>query len=107
MNLLSNAFDAVHRPDEPAEYEPLVSVITRKLDDEVQIEIRDNGPGISPDIADRVFKPFFTTKPAGSGTGLGLSLSYDIIVQAYGGSLTFNSSPEKGTGFVVCLPSTR
>ncbi|WP_373521954.1 sensor histidine kinase, partial [Aquiflexum sp.] len=69
----------------------------------VQISISDNGPGIPPEIKDKIFQPFFTTKPTGQGTGLGLSLSYDIV-KAHGGQLTVNSEEEKGSEFIIILP---
>ena len=71
----------------------------------VAIVVSDNGPGIPAAIRDRVFEPFFTTKPAGSGTGLGLSLSYDIVVKGHGGTLTVESDDGEGASFVIGLPA--
>ncbi|MEP7323301.1 MAG: HAMP domain-containing sensor histidine kinase, partial [Saprospiraceae bacterium] len=71
-------------------YEPTVSVSTKKLENKVEIRVSDNGSGIPDDIKDKIFQPFFTTKPSGQGTGLGLSLAYDII-KAHGGSITINT----------------
>ena len=106
LNLLENAFyalrekAAVSGPD----YEPTIGVSTRRLEDSVQIHISDNGPGIARDLHGKVFEPFYTTKPAGSGTGLGLWLSYDIITQGHGGMLHVESEPGKLTTFVISLP---
>ena len=77
---------------------------TRDLSEAVEIRVRDNGTGISATVRDRIFEPFFTTKPAGEGTGLGLSLSYDIVVQQHGGRLTVESEPGAFSEFVVTLP---
>ena len=99
LNVLSNAFDALQRmPD------PLVRIKTKRKADSVHIQFSDNGPGIKPDIMDDIFDPFFTTKPAGEGTGLGLSLSYDIITQGHGGTLTTGMSELGGATFVIELP---
>ena len=68
-------------------YEPEVRITTRKIEDNVEIKISDNGPGIPPAIRERIFEPFFTTKPTGEGTGLGLSLSYNIVTQGHNGTL--------------------
>ncbi len=88
------------------EYHPRVTVSTRRRGDRVEIVIEDNGPGIPPQVRERIFEPFFTTKPTGSGTGLGLSLSYDIVTQGHGGELEVMSERGQGAGFVVRLPST-
>ncbi|WP_456425609.1 tetratricopeptide repeat protein [Rhodocaloribacter sp.] len=106
LNLLGNAFDAVHEHAARSNgvYAPKVIVSTRRLGDHVEIRVADNGPGIAPEVRDRIFEPFFTTKPTGSGTGLGLSLSYDIVTQGHGGTLTVESTPGKGATFVVTLP---
>ena len=87
------------------EYEPKISVSTQREGEQVEIRITDNGPGIANDVKDKVFEPFFTTKPAGSGTGLGLSLSYDIIVKGHSGNLTVESEEGQGATFVISLPS--
>jgi two-component system NtrC family sensor kinase len=75
------------------------------LEDAVEIRISDNGPGITPELRDKIFEPFFTTKPTGSGTGLGLSLSYDIITQGHGGALTLENEEEEGATFIITLPN--
>jgi signal transduction histidine kinase len=89
------------------EYRPTVTISTSSLKPPsgglgVKISVKDNGPGIPSEIKDKIFQPFFTTKPTGSGTGLGLSLSYDIV-KAHGGSLDFNSELGKGTQFIISL----
>jgi len=108
LNLFSNAFYAVrqHQRQRPAEvaYVPTVSVSTRRRDELVEIRVRDNGLGIPEAVRDKIFQPFFTTKPAGEGTGLGLSLSYDIVTKGHGGTLTVLSQEEKFTEFLVSLP---
>jgi signal transduction histidine kinase len=107
LNLLSNAFDAVHEHvlKINGEYAPLVTVSTRQVDGHVEIRVSDNGPGIPEEIQGRIFEPFFTTKPTGSGTGLGLSLSYDIVTQGHGGRLTIESQEGQGATFIITLPS--
>jgi signal transduction histidine kinase len=106
LNLLGNAFDAIRERTarNNGAYAPKVIVSTRRLGDHVEIRVTDNGPGIAPEVRDRIFEPFFTTKPTGSGTGLGLSLSYDIVTQRHGGTLTVESEPGAGAAFVVTLP---
>jgi signal transduction histidine kinase len=85
-------------------YSPALVVSTkRSTNDEIRITITDNGPGIPDDIKDKIFQPFFTTKPTGQGTGLGLSLSYDIV-KAHGGELNCSSTTENGTKFIIKLP---
>jgi signal transduction histidine kinase len=71
------------------------------------ITVTDNGPGIPKDIKDKIFQPFFTTKPTGKGTGLGLSLAYDIITQGHGGALELKTKPGKGTAFLIYIPITK
>ena len=73
-------------------------------ENQIRITIRDNGPGIPQDVLDKIFNPFFTTKPAGEGTGLGLSLSYNIITKGHGGELKVNTKPGKFTEFIIKLP---
>lgn len=102
LNVLTNAFDALHEADTGRE--PVVSVTTRSGEKHVEITIADNGPGIPADVQARIFEPFFTTKPTGSGTGLGLSLAYDIVSKGHGGSLEVISSGDGGAAFVVKLP---
>jgi two-component system NtrC family sensor kinase len=83
--------------------EPIVSICTKKTDNHVIITVSDNGNGIPPNIADKIFQPFFATKPTGQGTGLGLSLSYDII-KAHGGEIKVESKEGEGTPFIIQLP---
>ena len=98
MNVLSNAFDAVQQQGEPK-----VTVTTRQVEGFVEIEIKDNGPGVDDAIQEKIFEPFYTTKPTGSGIGLGLSLAYDIVTHGYGGSLVL-SNREEGASFLIRLP---
>ena len=81
-----------------------MTVETEACDGCVRVRVRDNGPGIPEAVGDRVFEPFFTTRPTGEGTGLGLSLAYDTIVQGHGGALWFETTPGVGTAFVADLP---
>jgi signal transduction histidine kinase len=106
LNLINNAFYAITEKKKinPENFEPLVSVSTKKTEDKVSISVKDNGNGIPQQIADKIFQPFFTTKPAGQGTGLGLSLSYDII-KAHGGELQMQTMEGKGTVFTILLPN--
>ena len=87
-------------------FKPTLKVSTRDLGDAVEINIRDNGVGISPEIKDKLFQPFFTTKPTGEGTGLGLSISYDIVIQEHGGTISVDSQIGEFTEFTVRLPRT-
>jgi len=87
-----------------AEYKPTIEVSTSTKKGIVQIQVKDNGIGIPDDIKDKIMQPFFTTKPTGEGTGLGLSLSYDIIVKAHGGTIDLNSTEGEGSEFIVTLP---
>ena len=116
LNLITNAFYAVSHPLPPKggpDYEPIVSVSTKKTippsggrgteGSTVEIRIKDNGPGIPRDVVDKIFQPFFTTKPTGQGTGLGLSLSYDIV-KAHGGELKVETKVGEGTTFIIQLP---
>src|SRR5215203_4469542 len=105
LNLITNAFYAVadKKKQEPNGYEPLVTVSTKKLEGKVEIKVSDNGNGIPQKALDKIFQPFFTTKPTGLGTGLGLSLSYDII-KAHGGEIRVETKDGEGTGFIIQLP---
>jgi two-component system, NtrC family, sensor kinase len=122
LNLITNAFYAVSAPKPPKgglPYEPTVTISTRKIShtpppsnthrigdlggDIVEISVRDNGSGIPQSILDKIFQPFFTTKPTGQGTGLGLSLSYDIV-KAHGGELKVETKEGEGTEFIISLP---
>lgn len=106
LNLVTNAFYAVNLKKNEAggSYDPLVKIQTRKAGGRVEIRVTDNGPGIPDVIRDKIFQPFFTTKPTGQGTGLGLSLSYDIIIKGHGGALQVESVPEQGASFIITLP---
>jgi len=99
LNLLNNAFDAVRGVDEAA-----VTVATRKLDDAVEISVSDNGPGIPEALREKIFEPFFTTKATGEGTGLGLSLSHDIITKGHGGEFSVTNSESGGASFLIRIP---
>jgi signal transduction histidine kinase len=111
LNLISNAFYAVNErknavetlPAKSLPYQPKVIVSTKKSEKGVEISIQDNGSGIPDSIKDKIFQPFFTTKPAGQGTGLGLSLAYDIVTKGHGGTLNVRSKVGQGTEFVIHL----
>jgi GAF domain-containing protein len=106
LNLISNGvYAAMKRKAEMRDgYEPTLAAATRDLGDRVEIRIRDNGGGIPPGVKEKIFNPFFTTKPPGEGTGLGLSLSYDIVVKQHGGSIEVDTQPGEFTEFRVILP---
>jgi two-component system, NtrC family, sensor kinase len=107
LNLINNAFYAVNEKKKtPNEnYKPEVSVQTKKLNDKVEIKVADNGTGIPQKVVDKIFQPFFTTKPTGEGTGLGLSLSYDNI-KAHGGEIKVETKECEGSEFIILLPIT-
>ncbi|GAA4405197.1 hypothetical protein GCM10023187_23380 [Nibrella viscosa] len=110
LNLYNNAFYAVQerarsRGLGAGEYQPQVSVSTQAENGKVELRVSDNGTGIPADIVPKIFQPFFTTKPAGQGTGLGLSLSYDIITNGHGGTITLDTQEGKGTTVSICLPA--
>ena len=107
LNLFSNAFYAVQQRQQAnghTRYEPTVHVSTQQVGPQVEIRVSDNGTGMSAAVQAKIFQPFFTTKPIGEGTGLGLSLSHDIIAQGYGGTLSMESREGQGTTFSVALP---
>jgi signal transduction histidine kinase len=107
LNLISNGFYAATKRkalEGGNGFEPTLAAATRNLGDSVEITIRDNGTGIPPELRDKIFNPFFTTKPAGEGTGLGLSLSYDIVVKQHAGSIAVDSEPGNFTEFRIVLP---
>ena len=111
LNLITNAFYAVNEKTLSAvatptavKYEPTVSISTKKVQEKVEIKVADNGNGISQKILDKIFQPFFTTKPTGQGTGLGLSLSYDIV-KAHGGELKVETKEMEGTIFIIQIPT--
>ena len=100
LNLINNAFQAVKVVENP-----LVTVASKQDVKNVKITVSDNGAGIPDDIKDKIFQPFFTTKPTGEGTGLGLSMSYDIVTKGHGGTLSLSSNNGKGTEFSILLPT--
>ena len=106
VNMINNAFYAVSekRKQNIPGYEPTVTISTRKLKGYIELRIADNGIGISQKVIDKIFQPFFTTKPTGQGTGLGLSLTYDIV-KAHGGEISVQSNEGEGSTFVIQLPS--
>jgi signal transduction histidine kinase len=107
LNLFTNAFYAVRQRQlataEPG-YAPTVRVSTARAGDEVVVRVRDNGTGIAEEVQQKIFQPFFTTKPSGEGTGLGLSLSYDLVVKGHGGTLEVDSEEGSYTEFTMRLP---
>ncbi len=115
LNLINNAFYAVDEKNkqQPEGYEPAVSVSTKKINDKVEIKVNDNGNGIPQKVLDKIFQPFFTTKPTGQGTGLGLSLSYDIIkahggeIKVHGGEIKVETKESEGSEFMIWLPSKK
>ena len=108
LNLLTNAFYAVSekKKQDINGYQPTVGLETRHKKDSVQVVVTDNGNGIPQQVVDKIFQPFFTTKPTGQGTGLGLSMSYDIITKAHNGRLEVTTKETKGTEFTITLPKT-
>jgi signal transduction histidine kinase len=107
LNLINNAFYAVkerQKKEQYSGYKPLVTLTTSKQGDQVVIEVADNGTGMTEQVKEKIFQPFFTTKPTGEGTGLGLSLSYDIV-KAHGGELRVESTQVQGTTFSILLPA--
>ena len=105
MNLITNAFYAVNEKKKSAteNYEPTVAVSTKIINDKLEIKVTDNGNGIPQKVLDKIFQPFFTTKPTGQGTGLGLSLAYDIV-KAHGGELKVETKEGEGSEFIIQLP---
>jgi GAF domain-containing protein len=110
LNLISNGFYAVAKrkaDNGGANFEPVVSATTRGRTDRVEVRIRDNGTGIPADVKEKMFNPFFTTKPAGEGTGLGLSMSHDIVVKQHGGTIDVDTLQGEFTEFTIVLPRNR
>ncbi len=107
LNLYNNAFYALveKQKTDPTDFKPTIMVSTCQTKNGVELRVADNGTGIPESVKAKIFQPFFTTKPTGEGTGLGLSLSYDIITKGHGGSLTVESQEGEGTTFIVQLPS--
>jgi two-component system, NtrC family, sensor kinase len=108
LNIISNGFyAATKRKAEAGEgFEPTLAAVTKNLGDKIEIRIRDNGTGIPDEVKEKIFNPFFTTKPSGEGTGLGLSMSHDIIVKQHGGSIDVETEPGLFTEFKIVLPRT-
>jgi two-component system NtrC family sensor kinase len=108
LNLISNGFYATtkRKVDAGDGFEPMLSATTKNLGDKVEIRIRDNGTGIPKEVKEKIFNPFFTTKPSGEGTGLGLSMSHDIIVKQHGGSIDVDTEAGQFTEFKIVLPRT-
>ncbi|WJR80569.1 ATP-binding protein [Bradyrhizobium sp. NP1] len=108
LNLISNGFYAATKRKAAGEagFEPTLRATTRNLGNRVEIRIRDNGTGIPKDVREKMFNPFFTTKPAGEGTGLGLSMSHDIVVKQHGGRIEVETAPGAFTEFIITLPRT-
>ena len=106
LNIISNSFYEVHKKKKITGdgFSPVVTLSSKNYTDKIEILIRDNGNGIPEKIKDKLFNPFFTTKPAGEGTGLGLSLSYDIVFKGHNGDITFETEPGKFTEFKITLP---
>jgi signal transduction histidine kinase len=106
LNLINNAFFAVSERQKAQGngYKPEVRVSTKRLRDRIEIRVSDNGMGIPSKLLDKIFQPFFTTKPAGQGTGLGLSLSYDIVTKGHGGTINVETKEGEGTSFLVEIP---
>jgi signal transduction histidine kinase len=108
LNLISNGFYAATKRKEAGDetFEPMLSATTKNLGNRVEIRIRDNGTGIPLEVKEKMFNPFFTTKPAGEGTGLGLSMSHDIVVKQHGGKIDVDTEPGAFTEFIITLPRT-
>ncbi len=110
LNLFNNAFYSVTEKKKKESqlglknYEPKVTIATKKLKDKVEVVVMDNGMGIPSEILDKIFLPFFTTKPSGQGTGLGLSLSYDIITKGHAGEMKVETKEGEFTEFIITLP---
>jgi len=103
LNLINNAFYAVNERAKKGEpnYQPKVTVSTQTPDNHVKIRVKDNGTGMSEATKAKIFQPFFTTKPTGEGTGLGLSLAYDIVTKGHGGTLEVETAENQGTTFII------
>jgi two-component system, NtrC family, sensor kinase len=111
LNLINNAFYAIHQRNVETlhatslpKYQPIVTVSTEKIDNQIIIKVKDNGIGMPESVKVKVFQPFFTTKPTGQGTGLGLSLAYDIVTKGHGGALEVISTEGVGSEFIISLP---
>ena len=109
LNLLTNAFYVVNekKKENIEGYEPTISISTKKNKDSIEIKVTDNGNGMPDSVKEKIFQPFFTTKPTGEGTGLGLSMSYDIITKGHGGEIKVETKKGEGTEFIIHLPSNK
>jgi two-component system NtrC family sensor kinase len=109
LNLFNNSFYSVaeKKKQNIAGYEPTVTVVTKKLPNAVEITVSDNGTGIPQKVLDKIYQPFFTTKPTGQGTGLGLSMSYDIITKGHGGDLKVETAEGEFARFVITIPDVK
>jgi two-component system, NtrC family, sensor kinase len=108
LNLINNAFYAVNerqKKDKDSGYKPRVTLTTRQEGNQVVIEVADNGTGMPDQVKEKIFQPFFTTKPTGEGTGLGLSLSYDIVIKGHGGTMEVMTKEGEYTNFVLRIPT--
>ena len=104
LNLITNAFYAVNeKKQRDTKFKPIVAVSSKKSDKHITISVSDNGDGIPEKVKEKIFQPFFTTKPTGQGTGLGLSMSYDIVTKGHGGELQVESNEGEGTTFIINL----
>jgi two-component system, NtrC family, sensor kinase len=105
LNLINNALYAVQEKAKMSieGYEPKVSVSSALVGDKAELRVQDNGMGIPDGVREKIFQPFFTTKPTGQGTGLGLSLAYDIVTKGHGGALEVESHVDEGTAFIIRL----
>jgi len=107
LNVINNAFYTVDKKKKSAKdeiYDPKVTIATKTDNGSVEIQIKDNGEGMNSEVLEKVFQPFFTTKPTGQGTGLGMSISYDIITKGHGGEMKVESKEGVGTTFTIVLP---
>ena len=113
LNIINNAFWAVHQRhivetgqalSLPKQYQPIVIVSTQHINNQIIISVKDNGSGMTDEVKAKIFQPFFTTKPTGQGTGLGLSLAYDIVTKGHGGTIECESVEGEGTTLIVKLP---
>ena len=106
LNLFNNAFYAINQKKKQlnGQYQPQVTVTTKAVGNKIEITVKDNGIGIPESVKQKIFQPFFTTKPTGEGTGLGLSLSYDIITKGHDGELKVDSKEGEYTAFTIMLP---
>jgi two-component system, NtrC family, sensor kinase len=109
LNLINNAFYAVGKREKEGKetgesFKPMVNISTKNIDNQIVIKISDNGTGMPEAVKAKIFQPFFTTKPTGEGTGLGLSLAYDIVTKGHGGTIDVQSAENQGTEFTITLP---